>query len=412
MMPEFNSYVRLPNLSGEEILLVASADGVETLNVTTGQVAGVPVNSAPTGEYYQDEGAKIDRYGDRVLLGAASDYPAIHTRNVAKQDWLSATMATTSIGPWAIENAQVASLARFGSTGFVGGSRTSDARSAQAKFGYIPSSIGVASWGIADETANPTTATAYAYYGEAWRMAGVDYQPTFAMELEAVNLGGDASGLSTPFHPNCGGGTYGIQLGAGGGQTDDTSDCEAGIVFVNNPNSWKTGVIFANQSISGTDGVDKGYGSAMSLSRNHGIEWRTPETRDGVRGVDAGAMLFSTVSLAGQGQRIQFSDDGVLITNMSGELLFSVAPNSAPTNTLNIQAGTGQAAAGLYVQKGDNGSSNLGLYPAAGGELQIVSPVSNAGGGIASVAAGGFLHININGADYRLPLLTPEQAGG
>lgn len=411
-MPKFNSYFPIPSIDGAEILVVATPSGVETLNATASQIAGAPADSPPSGEFFAEEGAKVSRFGDRFFIGAASDYPALNTRDVARQDWLSALMATTSIGPWALENAQAASLSRFGCSGFVAGSRTSDALNSRSKLGHIPSSIGVASWGIADDTTNPTLTTAYAYYGEAWRMPGVNYQPSFVMELEAVNLGGAAHGMSTPYHPNCGGGTYAIQIGAGGGQTEGTADCEAGIVFVSNPDSWKTGILFSNTALTGTNGEDGGYGNALSMARNQGIEWRTPETRENVQGLDAGAMLFSTVAHTDNGQRVQFSDDGLLVTNMTGNLLFSISPNTMPTNTLNVQAGSGLAAAGIYVQKGEKGSPNLGLYPAEGGEIQMSSPVASPGGAVPLSAEGGFLHLNVNGKDYRVPLFSVEQVGG
>lgn len=410
-MPKFNSYFPIPSVEGSEVLVIATPDGIETLNATASQIAGAPANSPASGEFFADEGAKISRFGDRFFVGAASDYPALNTRDIKRQDWLSTIMATTSIGPWALENAQSASLSRFGCSGFVAGSRTSDALKWRDKLGHIPSSIGVASWGISDDVTNPTTTTSYAYYGEAWRMPGVNYQPSFGMELEAVNLGGPAHGVSTPFHPNCGGGTYAIQIGAGGGQTEGTADCEAGIVFVSNPNSWKTGILFSHTALSGTNGDDSGYGNAISMARNQGLEWRTPETRENVRGLDAGAMLFSTVSQKHRGQRVQFSDDGMLVTNTAGQLLFSISPHETPTNTLNIQAGSGQAAAGLYVQKGDDGSPNLGLYPAEGGGIQMSSPVSASGSAVPLHAEGGFLHLNVNGTDYRVPLFTLEQVG-
>ncbi|WP_025841563.1 hypothetical protein [Asaia platycodi] len=85
-------------------------------------------------------------------------------------------------------------------------------------------------------------------------------------------------------------------------------------------------------------------------------------------------MLFSTVSQTAKGQRIQFADDGLLVTNMTSNLLFSISPNTAPTNTLNIQAGSGLAAAGLYVQKGENGSPNLGLYLQRGEKSRCPHP--------------------------------------
>ncbi|GAB6853071.1 hypothetical protein [Asaia astilbis] len=411
-MPKFNTYFRIPSVEGPEILVIATPNGVETLNATASQIAGAPADSPPSGEFFAEEGAKVSRYGDRFFIGGASDYPALNTRDVDRQDWLSALMATTSIGPWALENAQAACLSRFGNSAFVAGSRTSDALKWRDKLGHVPSTIGVASWGIADETTNPTLATAYAYYGEVWRMPGVNYQPSFVMELEVVNHGGPAHGVSTPYHPNCGGGTYAIQIGAGGGQTEGTTDGEAGIVFVSNPDSWKTGILFSNTSLAGTNGDDGGYGNAISMARNQGIEWRTPEKREQVQGLDAGAMLFSTVAKTVNGQRLQFSDDGLLVTNVAGNLLFSISPNSAPTNTLNIQAGEGLAAAGLYVQRGENGSSNLGLYPAEGGEIQLSSPVASPDGVVPTQAEGGFLHLNVNGKDYRVPLFTPEQVGG
>ncbi|AQS89392.1 hypothetical protein AA101099_1533 [Neoasaia chiangmaiensis NBRC 101099] len=411
-MPAFNSYPRLVSVSGDEVLVVADASGVQTLNVTLSDVAGAPAISAPSGAFYADEGGKIDRRGDRLFVGAASEYPAERSRDVTPQDWLSTLMAGTSIGPWAMQNAQSASLARYGTSGFVAGSRTSDARTASAMLGYVPSSIGIASWGVADETANPTTVTAYAFYGEGWRLAGVDYQPTFCMELEAVNFGGGAPGSSTPYHPNCGGGTYGIQLGAGGGQTSGTADAEAGIVFVNNPDAFRTGIIFGADALSGTDGTDAGYGAAISMARNHGIQWQTPETEQNVQGIRTGAMVYSTVSSADAGSRIQFLDNVLAVEDAQGNAVFTVGINENPTNTLQVQAGTGQQAAGLYVQAGAEGSANLGLYPAAGGALQMSSPVSNAGGAIAGTAGGGFLHININGSEFRIPLLLPTQAGG
>jgi len=39
------------------------------------------------------------------------------------------------------------------------------------------------------------------------------------------------------------------------------------------------------------------------------------------------------------------------------------------------------------------------------------SPVSGAGATLPTTVDGGFLHININGSDYRIPLMSPAQAG-
>ncbi|GAN55569.1 hypothetical protein Tasa_048_194 [Tanticharoenia sakaeratensis NBRC 103193] len=414
-MPAFDSYPPVSKVAGSEVFVCADAAGENTLTVTAAQIAGAPAVSEPSGALFASAGSQISRLADRLFVGAATDCPGNEndgSSSTGSADWLSTMMGKTSIGPWAMRNAQGASLARFGNTGFVGASRTSDAQNASAALGYVPSSIGVASWGVADETANPTTTTAYAYYGEAWRLSNVNYQPTFGMELECVNFGGLAVGLSTPFSPNVGGGVYGLQLGAGGGQTSGTSDAAAGIVFVSNPNAFQTGIVFSATSLSGTNGADTGYGAAISMARNQAIEWHTPETVSGAAGTNVGAFIRSTVGSRANGMRQEFTDNALLFSNIDGTPVFSIENNAQPTNILSVQAGSAGQAAGLYVEEGASGSPHLGLYPASGGELQITSPVSDVGGALPSSVGGGFLHINVNGSDFRIPLLLPSQAGG
>ena len=150
----------------------------------------------------------------------------------------------------------------------------------------------------------------------------------------------------------------------------------------------------------------------MVMASRQGLEWRTPETVQNVKGNNAGALLFSSVTTAAKGSRIEFSDDGLLVENSDGHLLFSVQPTASPASTLQVQAGTGGQAPGIYVEQATGGSANLGLFPAAGGELQVQSPISGVGNSTPSTAPGGFMHINVNGQDWRLPLYSPTQAGG
>ncbi|MBF0858789.1 hypothetical protein HKD24_06125 [Gluconobacter sp. LMG 31484] len=414
-MSGFWRYPRLAAVTGNELLVASDAQGTQTVTITLGQIAGAPATSEASGQFYADRGAGISRRADRLLIGAAADNEASSTRDTTQTDWLSALMASTSIGAWPVWGATAASLTRFGSIGFLAASHTSQVAANKAMLGYLPSSIGIASWGVADDTTNPTNATAYAYYGEAWRMAGVNYQPTFGMELEAVNFGGVPTGESTPFHPNNGGGTYGIQLGSGGGQTSGTSDAEAGIVLVSNPNRYRTGVIFAAGSLTGDDsGSGDGAGMAVNLAPGHIIGWCTPETVQNVQGAEGGFTIQSQVKTATKGSRIIAQDGSVSITTSEGNAVASVImPDGTPTNTLQVQAGVGQQAAGLYVAEGSGGSGNLGLYPADGGELQITSPVTGSGSSLANnEVPQGWLHININGTDYRIPLFSAAQAGG
>ncbi len=363
-------------------------------------------------QFYTDHGAQLMRMGDRAFFGAAAANSGKANRDTEPRDWLSDVMGATSIGAYATWGAQVASLARFGTIGFLGGSRTSDARAAAAMLGYTPSSIGIASWAINDDTANPTTTTGYAYYAEAWRMPGVNYQPTFCMEIEGVNFGGAPTGLSTPYQTNIGGGTYGFQIGSGGGQTSGTSDAQAGIVFVANPNRWQTGIIFGAVSIAGTDGsaADNGFGEAISFGRNHGMTWKTPEVSGGIPGLLTGALIRSTVSVSAQGGRMEFQNGAILFTNSVGQQTFSVQSIANPVATLQAQPGVGSGAASIQVQSGGP-NQNLGLYPGSGGEIQTAGPVTAPGNAMATQPQG-WLHININGADVRVPFFSPTQAGG
>lgn len=171
-MAVFNTYPKLDVLTGEEVFVLADSTGTRTVTATVAQVIEAPVSVEASGQFYSDKGAQVKRFADRLLVGVAAENPALSDRASSSQnDWLSETMAATSIGPWALQDAQCASVAQFGNSAFVAGSRTSDALSGSSVLGFQPSSIGVASWGISDDTSNPTTTTAYAYYGEAWRMA-------------------------------------------------------------------------------------------------------------------------------------------------------------------------------------------------------------------------------------------------
>ncbi|WP_256126878.1 hypothetical protein [Ameyamaea chiangmaiensis] len=383
-----------------------------TVTATVGEVAGAPAQTTSSGQFYADAGAAISRYADRVLVGAAADNPGQTSRDTVPTDWLSKMMGATSIGAWPVWGAQFSSLARYGSTGILGASRTSDATASRGLLGYVPSSIGVASWAVSDDTSAGSTSTGYAFYGETWRMAGADQEPCFGLELEAVNFGGLPTGVSTPYKVNVGGGAVGVQLGAGGGQTSGTSDAASGITFVSNPNAWQVGIVFGADALTGTNGKDAGYASAISMACNHAIEWHTPEVVSGADGINVGAFVRSTVTRRADGGRLEFADGTVSVSNIDGKPMFVVQTSASPDNILMVQSGTGTQAAGLYAIPAASGNGNIGLFPASGGELQISSPISGSGSVMPATVGGGFLHININGADYRIPLCTVEQAGG
>ncbi|OUJ14207.1 hypothetical protein [Acetobacter sp. DsW_063] len=411
------SYDLLVTLSGAESIFAVDASG-KSRRILTGSISGTAASFPSSGNFYADKGATVGRYGDRLFVGGAAANDGKSDRDDTPTDWLTAAMAATSIGGWAVWRATMAALSTVGASGFVGGSRTSDAVANTTALGSTPSSIGVSAWGIADSTSNPTAATAYGFYGEAWRLTGVNYQPTFVAEFDAVNLGGAASGQTTPYHPNTGGGVYGLQLASGGGQTSGVSDSEAAITIVNNNAAWKAGIVFGATALTGTDGADSGYGSAIMMAMRQGLSWATPETVQNVQGANTGAMIWSSVTTAANGQRIEFNDNGLLFENGSGNLLFAIAPNAAPNATLQIQAGSAQQAAGLYVNGGNDGSANMLLSCASGGNFMFDGAMVAANTSVPFTAAPayGWLQagVLVGGVwqQGRIPVFSATQAGG
>ena len=408
---QINEYPTASLLTGAEVLLLVQNG--QAVNANLAALVGLPSKQASTGKFYSDTGATVNRLNDRLLVGAAADNQAATNRNATPNDWLSTVMGATSIGAYAVWGATAASLARYGQIGLLGGSRTSDAEASAALLGYKPSSIGVASWAIDDDLTTPRTTNAYAYYGEVWRLAGVGYQPSFAMELEVVNFGVNNQG-STPFHINCGGGSYGIQLGSGGGQASGSvQPGESGITFVNNPSTWNAGITFGATALSGTDGT-QGFGSAVQMATFQALEWRTAETVGNLQGSQSGGYVRSVVTQSAKAPRLELQDAQFFFGNAGGQTVFVVEAAATVTNYLAIQSGAGTQAAGLYATEGPNGSPNLGLYPASGGEIQTSAPVVAAGSSLANnpVPAGGWMHINVNNQDVRIPLFSPAQAGG
>ncbi len=365
-----------------------------------------------TGQMYQNNGAHIFRYGDRAFIGAASDNPANSNRSQTPTDWLTALMQSTPIGGYPVYGAQTASLSRYGAIGLLGASQASDSQAQSGLLGYTPAAIGVAAWGINDDTTTGSTAvSAWGFYGEGWAK-GSSYRPAFAAEFEADRFGTLPTGTTNPYATNVGGGAYGLQIGSGGGQSSGTVDAQGAIVVVSNPNAYQTGLTFGSTAITGTNGNDNGYGEAIGLAKNQAIAWHTPETTGGVTGGTTGALIRSTVTLGADASRMEFQNAGVVFSNASGLQIFSISNSSGPTNTLQIQSGASTQAAGIYVIEGSGGSANLGLYPASGGELILSSSVTPTSTTAALIPAYGFMHINVNGTEMRIPLFSPTQAGG
>ncbi|HVB67981.1 MAG TPA: hypothetical protein VNE67_09020 [Acetobacteraceae bacterium] len=365
----------------------------------------------PSGQFYQDRGATVHRMADRLFVGAAVLNGATSSRPTG--DWLSAMMAAApfTVGPWPVFAAQTVSMAQFGGIGLMGASRASDAVASAALLGYVPASIGVAASGVNDNLQNPTSANAWGFYGEGIRMPGVNYLPTFAAEFEAVNLGSPGGvGIASSYNPDIGGGTFALWLGSGGGNSTSATATSA-ITIIPNPATFQNGIVIAANALNGTNGsaTDAGIGNAIVLGRNQAIVWNTPDSPGGPGSTGIGFFIRSAVSAQASGMRIEATDGGLFVENGNGNLLLNVPQVAAPNTYIQLLAGSGGQAAGIYAEGAVPG---IGIFPAAGGEIITTAPVSSPAGAVPATAGYGFAHININGEDWRLAGFTPAQVGG
>ena len=105
---------------------------------------------------------------------------------------------------------------------------------------------------------------------------------------------------------------------------------------------------------------------------------------------------------------------GFPASNIGASQPAQYVPAVTVTNTLRVvQSSTGSDAVGLHAKSGGaGGTANLALLPDAGGEIATAGPIVGLGAALPATAGAGFLCLNVNGQEVRIPLLTPAQAGG
>ena len=71
--------------------------------------------------------------------------------------------------------------------------------------------------------------------------------------------------------------------------------------------------MFGADALTGTDGSagDAGFGQAITMGRNQGVVWATPETYGGEAGTLVGGMVRSTVVSSVNAGRMEFTDGGI-----------------------------------------------------------------------------------------------------
>lgn len=261
------------------------------------------INQKPTGQFFQDNGAVVDRFNDRVFVGPATvndgNFP-----NVV-QDWLAIEIAPDN----PVEAAQMAVLCQNGLAGFVAASRTSDQASptsciAAEFFGLNDSAAGGEAWGL---------------YVEGRRIANTAAL-TFAAEFDVANQQGVVQ--NNPFAQNAGA-TVTLQLASGCGlPLPGNANTTAALQIQNNQTAFDKGIIFGSNSISGTDGIT-GAGVAVAFAKGHTLTWFNST------GNETTNISSSASAATGPQASLLFTDSGFEVVNASDNTpSFVVAANA------------------------------------------------------------------------------------
>lgn len=170
-------------------------------------------------------------------------------------------------------------------------------------------------------------------------------------------------------------GVFGARLAAGG---DDlfgglaTNPSTAAIIIIKNAETWNTGIVFASDSLTGTDGsaASTTSANAITLARRHLIRWNSPEGAN-----TFGAGIVSTVTETTKSTTQQFIDNGINFVNSAGYQISRINGGASTVNFLQMDASLTGAPVKLSAQGGDT-NINLRLDAKGTGKIQFGTHVA------------------------------------
>lgn len=316
-------------------------------------LGGIGKTQASTGQFYQSAGANIDRFNDRVFVGAAT----VNTANVnSAEDYVSVAIAAGGV---VTGSSQFAAMSTVGAIGGLFGTRTSDSASLTPQNGLALMAVAVN-----NNTAHPGIAEA-AYF-EAQQKAGTGITTT--VEIDTVNQTGSLTPV-TPFSSFASVSAVpyniGLQIGAGGARAG-VSPSSAAIVLIGNGTTFDRGIVFINGSFSGSM-------EALSMANGMSLQWYGT-----VSGLPSGFVkCLSTNANYGIAMLDAATYIGNSTTNNSpGSLQVVHVPSVA--NYVSI---TGAVAGGTPLVQALGGGTNIDLIlgPKGTGRLRLGGPIATSG---------------------------------
>jgi hypothetical protein len=302
----------------------------------------------------------IQRITDRVFVGAAA------SGSDARGNFGS-WLPLGSSGPgWLPRDSNLTVMATKGLIAISGLSRRSDS-GADVDVPGGGACIGVGGAVINDGDQNSHSPSVYptvwALYGDIQHEPVGDVGSSFGLELAVKNKG--SSKLSRPYSMYSTGGAFGLWLNGGGDNRyggQQTAPPNAGIAFVKSVNTldpnytgWNTGIVFASDAITGTDGSagDTGAAPAIQFGRAQEIQWFSP-TNPSVKA----AFIRSQVDDSNNSVGIVMSDNGLSIANRGGAAFVKFGYLANAINYFQFYNAAAGAAPQIQALGGD---ANIGL---------------------------------------------------
>lgn len=315
-----------------------------------------------TGEFWSDDGARVLRMNDRLLVGGAVDNDAAKP-NVEK-DWLSEYIN------WPVFNATAAITSNFGTIALTVGSQTAQLDPVAA--GSTQTTIGVAAFALSN---NPGTYpgdyfASYGFYGEG-RLYPGSVSDAFAAEFEAVNLSNVANGQPTPYRELRVGSVQALRLGSGGGQGLSPSPALSAIGIVPNGSTFNAGIVFDKAALTGADGTT-GFGTAIAMAKGHLLSWYCDSAPDGA----VAATITSTIATPANAVSLQAQDGGWTFIQPSGAIGFSVQTVASAANYLSARPAA-VASSPALVAAGSATNVPIDLVPKGASGITLGSNLAN-----------------------------------
>lgn len=363
-------------LSGQFYWNTASTAPDDNMNVIvpSGSVQGAWIRLLPfdvpsggitqvaTGQFYQNLGATINRFNDRVMVAAATVNDC-DTPNIVK-DWLTILQAATfGAGAPVPTSTMVVLAASTLNEAFLAGAQTLTYTDPNS------SAIAVQGYGYANNAAG-FGAHAWAYYGEAHRLRSTDGN-AYGIEISVGQQGG-APVPQTPYSGNLLGLAIGIQIDSGNGfnaaQEPGLTSASSAITVVQNTTDnsapFLRGLIFSQAALLPTNGISE----AISFPQATAMIWYAPSGNQTTAILSNTSNFLEAVSLSFSDANAAFSSQAsalpiLTMQGVTGGQNSLVVTNSVTGTPPNLFATGVDANIGIvFTPKGTGAIVSEGLF--------------------------------------------------